>query len=94
MFCCVWSWGHKACGILASQPGIGHSPPALEGEILSTGLPGKLLQNILMFLIKCVKRKKVKNFTMGVKKLSGWMPMLNSQKNKNVHWLDSQSGKG
>ena len=49
MFCCVWSWGHKACGILASQPGIGHSPPALEGEILSTGLPGKLLQNILMF---------------------------------------------
>ena len=40
------------------------------------------------------EKKKVKNFTMGVKKLSEWMPMLTSQKNKNVHWLDSQSGKG
>ena len=34
-------FGHEACGILASQPGIKPAPPALEGEVLTTGLPGK-----------------------------------------------------
>ena len=38
----------EACGILASQPGIESIPPALEGEVLTTGLPGKpLLEPIL-----------------------------------------------
>ena len=49
MFCFVWNLGHKACGILAPQPGIGPSPPALEGEVLTTELPGKSPQNILVF---------------------------------------------
>ena len=31
----------EACGILASWPGIKPTPPALEGEILTIGLPGK-----------------------------------------------------
>ena len=31
----------EACGILASWPGIDPAPPALEGEVLTTGLPGK-----------------------------------------------------
>ena len=31
----------EACGILASQPGIKPTLPTLEGEFLTTGLPGK-----------------------------------------------------
>ena len=34
-------FGHEACEILAPQPGIKPTPPALEGEVLTTGLPGK-----------------------------------------------------
>ena len=34
-------FGHKACGILAPQPGIENAPSALEGEVLTTGPPGK-----------------------------------------------------
>ena len=41
MFC---SFGPEACGILAPQPGIKPAPPALEGEVLTTGLPGKSLK--------------------------------------------------
>ena len=40
MFCFS---GHEACEILAPQPGIEPTPPALEGEVLITGLPGKSL---------------------------------------------------
>ena len=36
-------WGHEACEILAPQPGIEPVPPALEGEFLITGPPGKAL---------------------------------------------------
>ena len=34
-------FGHKACGILAPQPGSKPALPALEGEVLTTGPPGK-----------------------------------------------------
>ena len=35
-------WPHLvACGILVPQPGIEPTLPALEGEILTTGLPEK-----------------------------------------------------
>ena len=34
------SW-HEACEILAPQPGIEPTSPALEDEVLTTGLPGK-----------------------------------------------------
>ena len=37
-----WFCGHEACEILAPQPEIQPIPPALEGEVLTTGLPGKL----------------------------------------------------
>ena len=44
-FCLMfWLFGHKAYGILAPWPGIEPAPPALEGEILTTGLPGKPLE--------------------------------------------------
>ena len=38
MFC---FFGHEAYSILAPQPGIEPTPPALEGEVLTTGRPGK-----------------------------------------------------
>ena len=40
MFC---FFGHKAYGILALWSGIKPAPPALEGEVLTTGPPGKSL---------------------------------------------------
>ena len=36
-----WAFGYEACGILAVQPGIEPAPPALKGEVLTTGPPGK-----------------------------------------------------
>ena len=36
-----WFSGCKACGILAPQSGMESKPPALEGKVLTTGLPGK-----------------------------------------------------
>ena len=46
-----WCFAHKACGIFSPQPGIPlgiqpgiptrePAPPALEGEVLTPGLPG------------------------------------------------------
>ena len=35
------SFGHEARGILTPRPGIEPTPPALEGEVLTTGPPGK-----------------------------------------------------
>ena len=41
-FCFMfWFFGHEACGILAPWLGIEPTPPALEGEVLTTALPGK-----------------------------------------------------
>ena len=39
----VLVFGKEACGILAPRPGIELTPPALEGEVLTTGPPGKFL---------------------------------------------------
>ena len=36
-----WFFELEACGILAPQPGIEPTPPAVEGEVLTIGLPGK-----------------------------------------------------
>ena len=36
-----WLFSHEACGISAPQEGIEPSLPALEGEISTTGPPGK-----------------------------------------------------
>ena len=46
-FCFMfWFFGHEACGILAPWTGIEPAPPALEGEVLTTGPPGKSLIDI------------------------------------------------
>ena len=36
--------GHEACGILALHPGTEPVFSALEGDVLTTGLPGKFLK--------------------------------------------------
>ena len=38
-----WFFGCEACGILAPWPGIEPTPSALEGKVLTTGLPRKSL---------------------------------------------------
>ena len=41
-FCFMfWFFGCEACGILAPWPGIEPALPVLEGEVLTTGPPGK-----------------------------------------------------
>ena len=42
----LWFLGPKACGILALQPGIEPTAPALEGEVPTTGPPGKFLKHV------------------------------------------------
>ena len=37
----VWFFGQETHAILAPQPRIEPTPPALEGKVLTTGLPGK-----------------------------------------------------
>ena len=38
----LWFFGREACGILAPRAGIEPAPPPLEGEVLTTGPPGKV----------------------------------------------------
>ena len=38
-----WFFGHESNGILAHRPGIELSPLALEGEVITTGLPGEVI---------------------------------------------------
>ena len=45
MFC---FFGPETCGILVLQTGVESTPPALEGEVLTTGLPGKSLSRLLL----------------------------------------------
>ena len=42
-----WFFSPEACRILTSRPGIEPTLPALKGEILTTGLPGKFAIYIL-----------------------------------------------
>ena len=41
-----WLLACKACGILAPQPGTKPTTPALEGKVLTTGPPGKSLDQL------------------------------------------------
>ena len=42
-----WFFGPKACGISAPRPGIESASPALEGDVLTTGPPGKSPRKVL-----------------------------------------------
>ena len=47
-FCFMfWCFGCEVRGILAPQPGIQPAPPALEGKVVTTGLPGKSLAVVI-----------------------------------------------
>ena len=49
-FCFMfWFFGREACGILAPRPGTEPAPAALEGEVLTTGPPGKSLEGLFHF---------------------------------------------
>ena len=48
-FCFMfWFFGHEACGTFAPRPGIEPAPPALEGEVLTTGLPAKSQHSLIL----------------------------------------------
>ena len=53
----IWFFGHEACGILAPRPGIEPAPPALEGEVLTTGPPGKSLVICFSLFLKLGARE-------------------------------------
>ena len=57
-----WFFGRKAGGILTPRLGIEPTPPALEGEVLTTGLPGKSLELLYYFLNQISIIKKYWNF--------------------------------
>ena len=60
MFC---FWGHETCGILAPWPGIEPAPDALEGEVVTTGLPGKSLgADCFLPGIWIIRSESTKNF--------------------------------
>ena len=46
---CFFDW--EACVIVVPWPGTERSPPALEGEVSTTGPPGQSLGWVLMLLI-------------------------------------------
>ena len=46
-----WIFGREAYGISAPQPGIEPAPPALEGEVLTIGPPGKSQEDIFCYCI-------------------------------------------
>ena len=51
-----WVFGLEACGILAPRPGIEPSPPALEGEVLTTVPPGKSLYWVSLVVFLEIKK--------------------------------------
>ena len=51
-----WCFDCKPCGILAPRPGIEPTPPALEGKVLTTGLPGKFLKLLGSIPILCFSK--------------------------------------
>ena len=55
-----WFFGQKACGIFVPWPGTEPSSPALENEVLTTGLPG---QSLLLFIQFEKKKWKFSNFS-------------------------------
>ena len=44
------SFGHKTCELLPPWPGIGPAPPALEGKVFTTGIPGQSREGHFGFL--------------------------------------------
>jgi len=47
LFLHFWFFGSELCGILAPHPGIESTPPTLEHQVLTTGLPGKSFDHLV-----------------------------------------------
>ena len=59
-FCFMfWFFDCMACGIIAPQPGIEPSSPALEGKVLTTGPPGKSLNDLFKYSLSIRKVVKI-----------------------------------
>ena len=54
-FFMFWFLCHELCGILAPQPGIKLTVPALGGKVLTTGPLGNFLENFVLYKIKGFK---------------------------------------
>ena len=57
--------GHEVCGILVPWPGIELAPTALEGKVLTNGLPGKAPK--YQYFVKII-------FTKNPSLLMSWLP--------------------
>ena len=57
LFFMFWFFGHKACRILAPQPGFKPVSPALAGRVLTSGPPGKFLNTLLLFIFSLLSFK-------------------------------------
>ena len=58
-FCSMfWFFDCMACGIIAPQPGIEPSSPALEGKVLTTGPPGKSLNDLFKYSLSIRQRRQ------------------------------------
>ena len=98
-FFMFWFFGCKACGILAPRPGIKPSPPALEGEVLTTGPPGKsLFSNICLegiFQSKHIFEMLSHYFKIRIPfpAPNSWKTFLSSmdRKIKNMHFKENNS---
>lgn len=50
LFYVLFFFGREVCGILAPQPGMEPVLSALEGNVLTSGLPGKSLSGLFQVL--------------------------------------------
>ena len=66
-----WFFGHKACGILAPEPGI-EPAPALEGEFSTTGPPGKSLERYFLIYFY-VSNSDFSKYQSGLLKVLMWL---------------------
>ena len=63
------SVGHEACGISVPQPVIKPAPPALEGNVLTTGPPGKslhLFSHTVLCLFLSLSHCLQKHYTLAI----------------------------
>ena len=76
----VLVFGLKACGILAPYPGIEPAPPALEGEVLTTGPSGESQSFNFLLLLKIEACSHEANCTVSKYVLdsnhSAWSPIV------------------
>ena len=46
-----WLFDREACGVLSPHPGVETACPGLEGEVLTTGSPGKSQAPLFLILL-------------------------------------------